>query len=231
MGSDRSNTSLGRDYEGTLETVMARFRTYAYNTQVHDLNLTRHYETLYQEQQQKHQQQASRAAYGLAGSSQDADQPHFQDPIEMQASLFRLAKLLRKALRASQGEDVSDDDSSDLSPRTSSSDEGSSSDMGFGVPPPPTSTELHAKLGGYLALLSHKENSQHRSNPHQDPVFDDALQRDIELVRLREENEHLRGLLHISSESEANEVQDHRQHQQQQDQDQEQRTADATTGS
>lgn len=214
-----------RDYEGTLESVMARFRTYAYNTQVHDLNLIRHYESLQQDQQQQQQPQqgnmANHNAYALAGSSSSSDptRAQFQDPIELQASLFRLAALLRKALRASQGEDPAEDDEEEEGEgevdedgfrvnksrrrRAGSSSEGdrnnksdsSSSAASASLSQIPAPAELHAKLGGYLNLLTQNERSA------QDSIFDAALQRDIELHRLQEENANLRGLLQLDRDS------------------------------
>lgn len=202
---------------------MGRFRAYAYSTQMHELNISRHYESLLQQQSQQHAaiEPVAGPSRPSSGSTAPTDAATFQDPIEMQASLFRMAQLLRKALRASQGEDPSPPDSPTfLDPATISPDhpqqhhssqatadghrdhnqskalQEHSANTNFGIPPPPTATELHARLGGYLALLSRKDPASQGKG--QDVVLDDSMRRDIELEQLRQENESLRGLLQIS---------------------------------
>lgn len=191
-----------RDYEGTLENVMNRFRSYAFSTQMHDLGMVRHYESMLSQQDANHQQQQKQQqrrssssqsnAFALAGtSSSDTDDAPFQDPFELQSSLFRMAQLLRKALRVSQGEDPS--------PPDSPSDDGKTASE-FGVPP--SGSELQAKLGGYLALLSREASGKgggaKATTNGKDIIVDDAMSREIELERLRCENDQLRGLLGIS---------------------------------
>lgn len=163
---------LLKDYEGTLESVMARFRTFAHSTQEHDLQLARHYESLLESD--------NRRKPIKTGESNEI--PLLEDPVAVQESLFRLTHLLRKALRASQGEDVHSDTS------TPSEPDDAAQSVGYGVPP---LDQINAKLGGYLALLGAKA---HRSKGF-NGIDDDALERQVEMERLRTENDLLRRML------------------------------------
>lgn len=152
---------------------MSRFRTFAHSTQEHDLHLTKHYESLLQQSDPLKAQNL----YQMEG--QTGEIPLLHDPVAVQESLFRLSDLLRKALRAAQGEAVDSEFSTpDLDTHAS----------GFGATPLNT---LNAKLGGYLALLGQKAHQSKGNNT----IDDDALEREVEMERLRVENELLRQML------------------------------------
>lgn len=170
---------IHRDYEGTLESVMSRFRTFAHSTQQHTLAQTRHYEDLLS---------------NASTSSFKPSAPIYENPLAVQASLYRLTELLRKALRASQGEPVNEDpDLSDLLDEHELSEEGPM--MGFGLPP------VNARLGGFVNLLNQKLSKMEKSSEKGRAFdLDEALQRDVELERLQRENELLRDMLMIAKE-------------------------------
>ena len=159
---------------------MGRFRTFAHSTQQHDLALSRHYESLLAE--------ATSASTSTSVSSiPGLDKSLYLDPIAVQSALLRIGALLRKALRASQGEDPSP-------PGSPTEEEASAS--GFGMPPSADEADdLDTKFGGFFALLGNKANGA--GGPTD---VDDALERDIELERLRSENESLRRLLLLAEE-------------------------------
>ncbi|KAL8293587.1 hypothetical protein RQP46_000288 [Phenoliferia psychrophenolica] len=113
---NRQLSVLLKDYEGTLETVMGKFRAHAYATQQHHLDLVRHYESIL-----------------LALPSSTTDSPDSPtgatiDPLHLSLSLAHLASLIRKALRSIQGEDPDDTTSPLIFPSSSSSSQSSSSD-------------------------------------------------------------------------------------------------------
>jgi hypothetical protein len=167
---------LLKDYEGTLESVMARFRTFAHCTQQHDLQLTRHYESLLD---------SAAPPQTTLPNGNSNEIPLVQDPTAVEASLFRIASLLRKAYRSLQGEDPSPPSSPSLS-------EPDSALSLFGIAP---AEDLNAKLGGYLALLG--------AGTRDEVIDNDSLERDIELERLRQENEQLRQMLAISNQDDS----------------------------
>ncbi|KAJ7070632.1 hypothetical protein C8F01DRAFT_941800, partial [Mycena amicta] len=78
---------LLKEYEGTLETVMAKFRNHALATQQYELDLTRHYEALL-----------------LTRETQTLSHDLASAP-EITHSVQRVAHLLRATLRAMAGED------------------------------------------------------------------------------------------------------------------------------
>jgi len=82
-------SGLLKEYEQTLETVMAKFRTQAYAAQQHELTLTRHYESLLL------QRDTSALSTDLVSST------------ALSSALSRLSHNLRLALRAVNGEDPS----------------------------------------------------------------------------------------------------------------------------
>ncbi|QRV86773.1 hypothetical protein RhiJN_14791 [Ceratobasidium sp. AG-Ba] len=86
------NTLL-KEYETTLETVMAKFRSQAHAAQQHELNLTRHYETLILQLQSQTQSMVLNAT-----TSQSQ-------------SVSKLSHLLRVLLRSFGGEDATFDPS------------------------------------------------------------------------------------------------------------------------
>ncbi|KAF7347479.1 hypothetical protein MVEN_01504100 [Mycena venus] len=79
---------LLKEYEGTLETVMAKFRNHALATQQHELNLTRHYEALLLTRETQN------LSMDLASGT------------DLARSLQRVSQLLRGMLRSMAGEDT-----------------------------------------------------------------------------------------------------------------------------
>lgn len=151
--------SLLKEYEQTLETVMAKFRSQAHAAQQHELTLTRHYETLLLNRESGSLNQ------DLALSSSNAE------------SLSRLARLLRMTMRSLGGEEPEDESSSYTDEEEEQEDHG-------GVYPP-HHLPSNYREGGYTG-----------SPP---PLEDWALAREIEIVRLENENEELRRLLSIDT--------------------------------
>ncbi|GAA5975748.1 hypothetical protein JCM11641_005859 [Rhodosporidiobolus odoratus] len=109
---NRQLSSLMKDYEGTLEAVMGKFRAHAHATQQHHLDLTRHYESLLLTM-------PVTIPPPSEGSS-DPSNPEAPpiDPLHLQLSLSHLSSLIRKALRALQGEDPEDSTSPLLQPQS-----------------------------------------------------------------------------------------------------------------
>ncbi|GAA6063635.1 hypothetical protein JCM10212_002596 [Sporobolomyces blumeae] len=108
---NRQLSSLLKDYESTLEAVMAKFRAHAHATQQHHLELTRHYESLL----------LSMPVTVPEPDPSDPDSAPPIDPLHLQLSLAHLSSLIRKALRALQGEDPEDSTSPLLLPVGSTS--------------------------------------------------------------------------------------------------------------
>ncbi|KAJ7508683.1 hypothetical protein B0H11DRAFT_38956 [Mycena galericulata] len=79
---------LLKEYEVTMETVMAKFRNHALATQQHELNLTRHYEALLLTRETQN------LSLDLASGT------------DIARSLQRVAQLLRGMLRSMAGEDT-----------------------------------------------------------------------------------------------------------------------------
>lgn len=129
---NRQLSSLLKDYESTLEAVMGKFRAHAvrskvsssseaagrltiqshlqYATQQHHLELIRHYESLLLNMPV--------TIPPPPEAPQDPSNPETApiDPLHLQLSLSHLASLIRKALRALQGEDPEDSTSPLLQP-------------------------------------------------------------------------------------------------------------------
>ncbi|ESK86904.1 hypothetical protein Moror_3421 [Moniliophthora roreri MCA 2997] len=78
---------LLKEYEGTLETIMIKFRNHALAAQQHEHTLTRHYETLL-----------------MARETQDLSQD-LTSAVNMSKSLQRLLRNLRSLLRSMSSED------------------------------------------------------------------------------------------------------------------------------
>ncbi|KAJ6623073.1 hypothetical protein B0H10DRAFT_1786993 [Mycena sp. CBHHK59/15] len=87
---------LLKEYEGTMETVMAKFRNHALATQQHELNLTRHYEALL-----------------LARETQNLSLD-LVSGTDLARSLQRVSQLLRGMLRSMAGEDPEQPPHNDL---------------------------------------------------------------------------------------------------------------------
>ncbi|KAK7063862.1 hypothetical protein R3P38DRAFT_3382606 [Favolaschia claudopus] len=79
---------LLKEYEGTLETVMTKFRNHALATQQHELNLTRHYEALLLTRETQN------LSIDLASGT------------DLARSLQRVSQLLRGMLRSMAGEET-----------------------------------------------------------------------------------------------------------------------------
>ncbi|CEL54583.1 hypothetical protein RSOLAG1IB_07187 [Rhizoctonia solani AG-1 IB] len=156
---------LLKEYETTLETVMTKFRNQAHAAQQHELNLTRHYETMVL------QLQAQTQAVVLGASTN-----HSQ-------TVSRLSNLLRLLLRSFSGEDATFDPSALPDPRA------------LCDPSHPD----HAKAVEQLENLPSKETLVSDSNDTEetDARSDWALEREIEICRLEQENDTLRRLLAI----------------------------------
>ncbi|GAA5983355.1 hypothetical protein JCM10908_000252 [Rhodotorula pacifica] len=107
---NRQLSSLLKDYESTLEAVMGKFRAHAHATQQHHLDLTRHYESLLLSMPVSIPPPAD-----LPPDPSNPEAPPI-DPEHLQLSLSHLASLIRKALRAMQGEDPEDSTSPLLLP-------------------------------------------------------------------------------------------------------------------
>ncbi|BGP32411.1 hypothetical protein JCM10296v2_004192 [Rhodotorula toruloides] len=107
---NRQLSSLLKDYESTLEAVMGKFRAHAFATQQHHLELIRHYESLLLNMPV--------TIPPPPEAPQDPSNPETApiDPLHLQLSLSHLASLIRKALRALQGEDPEDSTSPLLQP-------------------------------------------------------------------------------------------------------------------
>ncbi|GAA6058424.1 hypothetical protein JCM3770_000465 [Rhodotorula araucariae] len=140
---NRQLSSLLKDYESTLEAVMGKFRAHAHATQQHELDLTRHYESLLLNMPVSIPPPAD-----MPQDPSNAEAPPM-DPLHLQLSLSHLASLVRKALRALQGEDPEDSTSPLLLPMgigqaaeaLSNALAGSGADAsGADAPPSPTSS-------------------------------------------------------------------------------------------
>lgn len=123
---NRQISTLLKDYEGTLEAVMGKFRSHAvswilsglyyvarlmlkgisqYSTQQHHLDLIRHYESILLSLPS-----ASLTTSSPPRSPSQLDSPTI-DPLHLSLSLAHLASLVRKALRSLQGENPDEEES------------------------------------------------------------------------------------------------------------------------
>ncbi|KII94032.1 hypothetical protein PLICRDRAFT_79226, partial [Plicaturopsis crispa FD-325 SS-3] len=173
---------LLKEYEGTMETIMSKFRNHALAAQQHELTLTRHYEALL----------LARETHSLS-----ADLSHTTGT---SLALQRLSQNLRGLLRTLAGEDPEGDDvyfpshpsarhiSPESDPSSSHSDPSlSDPSLSNDTPPRTTSPPLSPDL---TALL----DAAHVSS-------DWALERESEIARLQAENAELRSLLGIDAAS------------------------------
>lgn len=88
---NKQQAVLLREYENTLETVMAKFRSFSHSTQQHTLQLTQHYESL------------------LAQTTHNAAEQTLAAETAFSGTLTHLGGLVRRAMQSMDGE-VSDDD-------------------------------------------------------------------------------------------------------------------------
>lgn len=198
---------LLREYESTLETIMAKFRSFSHATQQHTLALTSHYETL-----------LSNNAYEVANADLRANTAFSEH-------LSHLGSLVRLALRDFEGETIEEQEEAQTYDVDPFEAEGYRVGSPSGAGPSGTSRALAGETVDSSSSSSpalHKSNSKKakqpygsaaRSNPkwhgtggytgfQGDPdaeVANHALEDRIEEERLREENEMLRNLLRIST--------------------------------
>lgn len=198
---------LLREYESTLETIMAKFRSFSHATQQHTLALTSHYETL-----------LSNNAYEVANADLRANTAFSEH-------LSHLGSLVRLALRDFEGEANEEQDDTQAHDVDPFEAEGYRVGSPSGSGPSGTSLALasdtvHSSSSSSPAL--HKVNPKKAKQPYGsaagsnpkwhgtggytgfqgDPdaeVANHALENRIEEERLREENEMLRNLLRIST--------------------------------
>ncbi|KAK7686562.1 hypothetical protein QCA50_010162 [Cerrena zonata] len=184
LHENKQLSSLLRDYEQTMETIMARFRSHAHAAQQHELTLTRHYENL------------------LLTRETSSVQLDFSSNTAVSASLERLAMCLRGLVQTLAGEEPG---SSSPQPwRLPSPAQQSQLEQSISTYPPvpyppspsetrqtkpepssrPSSPQLHPEDDSLLSLLDNRA--------------DWALEREAEILRLEAENEHLRSLLGIN---------------------------------
>ncbi|WWD21235.1 hypothetical protein CI109_105719 [Kwoniella shandongensis] len=187
--------ALLKEYEQTLETVMGKFRGVAHASQQHDLSLHSYYTSLIQTLQTAH------------SSAQ------LHDSTSLSLLLNRLSTLLRSALRSLGGEETDIDLASQLpgllsfaagaggSPSSlmlgrpndasSSSEPSSPAKSISSLPraparPVPFPGSIPGSSGGYAGTEGQK---------------DWAMEREMEILRLEEENKSLRELLKIAEEA------------------------------
>ncbi|WVN87918.1 uncharacterized protein L203_103115 [Cryptococcus depauperatus CBS 7841] len=189
---NKQANALLKEYEQTLETVMSKFRGVAYSSQQHDLSLHSYYTSLLQTIQTAH------------SSAQ------LHDSTSLSLLLNRLSTLLRSALRSLQGEQPdSDFDLAAILPELIrghvsddsrdgvhfDSDSNSSKSLPSAsvqsIPQPPLKPArfpgfLPGSSGGYAGTEGQS---------------DWALEREMEIQRLEEENKYLRKILDIARES------------------------------
>ncbi|KAJ1021626.1 hypothetical protein NDA16_003763 [Ustilago loliicola] len=91
---NKQQAVLLREYENTLETVMAKFRSFSHSTQQHTLQLTQHYESL------------------LAQTTHNAAEQTLAAETAFSGTLTHLGGLVRRAMQSLDGE-VSDDEDQD----------------------------------------------------------------------------------------------------------------------
>ncbi|SCV71855.1 BQ2448_4549 [Microbotryum intermedium] len=115
---NRALSILIKDYEATLENVMGKFRAHAAATQQHHLDLVRHYESLLLNSNPSSSAALDERGNSIAPGSPDSHPSSSGaiDPLHLNLSLAHVASLIRKAVRAMNGEDPESIDSPPLSP-------------------------------------------------------------------------------------------------------------------
>ncbi|ODN74481.1 hypothetical protein L202_06865 [Cryptococcus amylolentus CBS 6039] len=195
--------ALLKEYEQTLETVMSKFRGVAHTSQQHDLSLHSYYTHLLQTLQTAH------------SSAQ------LHDSTSLSLLLNRLSTLLRSALRSMQGEDTGVEEQEDIGAMGKAIEEaervlageGSSA---LGAPAPDRSSRGPSPTSQPLPSQSAKTLPRAPNRPPHFPGFlpgssggyagtegqaDWALEREMEILRLEDENRQLREMLGIAEES------------------------------
>ncbi|SPO31282.1 uncharacterized protein UTRI_05907_B [Ustilago trichophora] len=92
---NKQQAVLLREYENTLETVMAKFRSFSHSTQQHTLQLTQHYESL------------------LAQTTHNAAEQTLAAETAFSGTLTHLGGLVRRAMQSMDGEVSDDEDDED----------------------------------------------------------------------------------------------------------------------
>ncbi|KAF8665255.1 hypothetical protein AX16_000277 [Volvariella volvacea WC 439] len=159
---------LLKEYESTMETIMAKFRNHSLAAQRHEQTLTRHYETLIRSRESQAQ------ALDLTMTT------------NMARSLYRLSHHLRGLLRSMTGA-LSDKD----------------------IPQPPPEPEYDGSNSIpiidltelYQLLQALEEHAASNEYPESQSREDWAVEREYEISRLEKENEELRKMLGIDTES------------------------------
>ncbi|KAI0786848.1 hypothetical protein C8Q75DRAFT_807939 [Abortiporus biennis] len=158
MNDNKQLNALIKEYEQTLENVMATFRTRANDVQQRELSIVREYE------QKLLIRETEELARSLSSST------------TLSMSIARLGKLLRTIMRTVHGEDpdsMPSQDSSALDPATSS---------------PRTAPYQMNSLEAIEGPIDSETDRQLAAAEW-------SLERESELARLEEENEHLKRLL------------------------------------
>ncbi|KZT27550.1 hypothetical protein NEOLEDRAFT_1060281 [Neolentinus lepideus HHB14362 ss-1] len=164
-------SQLLKEYEQTMDTVMQKFRGHAQAAQMHELTLTRHYETLI----------LSRETHTLhTDLSANSTAAH---------SLQRLSETLRALMRSLQGEEPPQPQSQPQSQSNSQSD----SPQPDSQNPPPEGEERDPSQ----SPPEHEPSDEDDLIPD----YNWALERETEIARLEAENEYLRQLLSIDTAS------------------------------
>ncbi|WWC91165.1 uncharacterized protein L201_006106 [Kwoniella dendrophila CBS 6074] len=187
--------ALLKEYEQTLETVMGKFRGIAHSSQQHDLSLHSYYTQLLQTLQTAH------------SSAQ------LHDSTSLSLLLTRLSTLLRTALRSMGGEDC-ENDISNLPGLLNLLNGGNNGGIGESqISEISSSPKSNKSFGGNN---NNKTLPKAPNKPIRFPGFipgssggyngtegqsDWSLEREMEILRLEEENESLRELLNISEET------------------------------
>ncbi|WWC63985.1 uncharacterized protein I303_106591 [Kwoniella dejecticola CBS 10117] len=174
--------ALLKEYEQTLETVMGKFRGVAHSSQQHDLSLHSYYTSLLQTLQTAH------------SSAQ------LHDSTSLSLLLTRLSTLLRTALRSMGGED-SDADLSTLpgllnliNSKEGSEVSSSPKSIISNLKSFPRAPNKPVHFPGFIP----GENGGYNGTEGQS---DWALEREMEIQRLEDENKALRELLNISEDT------------------------------
>ncbi|ODN95820.1 hypothetical protein L198_04438 [Cryptococcus wingfieldii CBS 7118] len=195
--------ALLKEYEQTLETVMSKFRGVAHTSQQHDLSLHSYYTHLLQTLQTAH------------SSAQ------LHDSTSLSLLLNRLSTLLRSALRSMQGEDTGVEEQEDIGAMGKAIEEAERVLAGEGssaLDPPAPDGSSRGPSPTSQPLPSQSAKTLPRA-PHRPPHFpgflpgssggyagtegqaDWALEREMEILRLEDENRQLREMLGIAEES------------------------------
>ncbi|TYJ57351.1 hypothetical protein B9479_001890 [Cryptococcus floricola] len=195
--------ALLKEYEQTLETVMSKFRGVAHTSQQHDLSLHSYYTHLLQTLQTAH------------SSAQ------LHDSTSLSLLLNRLSTLLRSALRSMQGEDTGVEEQEDIGAMGKAIEEAERVLAGEGssaleAPAPDESSRGPSPTSQPLPSQSAKTLPRAPHRPPHFPGFlpgssggyagtegqaDWALEREMEILRLEDENRQLREMLGIAEES------------------------------